>query len=82
MCIRDRYPNGDLFFIVVDGRQSNWSNGITLEEMQILLLRLGVMEAFNLDGGGSSTFVYDGKVLNKPSDGSSRKLATNIVVLP
>ncbi len=77
-----QYPNGDLFFIVVDGRQSNWSNGITLEEMQILLLRLGVMEAFNLDGGGSSTFVYDGKVLNKPSDGSSRKLATNIVVLP
>lgn len=77
-----QYPNGDIFFIVVDGRQSNWSNGITLEEMQILLLRLGVMEAFNLDGGGSSTFVYNGKVLNKPSDGSSRKLATNIVVLP
>ncbi len=77
-----QYPNGDLFFIVVDGRQSNWSNGITLEEMQILLLRLGVMEAFNLDGGGSTTFVYNSKVLNKPSDGSCRKLATNIVIMP
>ena len=77
-----QYPNGDLIFIVVDGRQSNWSNGITLEEMQILLLHLGVMEAFNLDGGGSSAFVYNGKVLNKPSDGKLRPLATNIVIIP
>ncbi len=77
-----QYPNGDIFFIVVDGRQSNWSNGITLEEMQVLLLQLGVMEAFNLDGGGSSAMVYDGQVLNKPSDGSLRKMATNIVVMP
>lgn len=77
-----QYPNGDLFFIVVDGRQSNWSSGITLEEMQVLLLRLGVMEAFNLDGGGSSAFVYNGKILNKPSDGNLRKLPTNIVIMP
>jgi len=77
-----QYPNGDIFFIVVDGRQSTWSNGITLEEMQVLLLRLGVMEAYNLDGGGSSTFVYNNKVLNKPSDGTSRKLPTNIVIMP
>lgn len=77
-----QYPNGDIFFIVVDGRQSNWSSGITLEEMQILLLHLGVMEAFNLDGGGSSAMYYNGKVLNKPSDGKERALATNIVVMP
>lgn len=77
-----QYPNGDVFFIVVDGRQEDWSSGITLEEMQVLLLRLGVMEAFNLDGGGSSTMIYNGKVLNKPSDGSLRKMATNIVIMP
>lgn len=75
-----QYPNGDVFFLVVDGRQSDWSNGITLEELQDFLLELGVMEAFNLDGGGSSTFVYDGTVKNKPSDGSPRRLATNLVV--
>ncbi|MGI5891258.1 MAG: phosphodiester glycosidase family protein [Bacillota bacterium] len=75
-----QYPNGDIFFIVVDGRRSNWSSGITLEEMQILLMRLGVMEAFNLDGGGSSAMYYNGKVLNKPSDGKQRNMATNIVV--
>lgn len=75
-----QYPNGDLIFIVVDGRQSDWSDGITLEEMQILLLELGVMEAYNLDGGGSSTFVFDGEVLNKPSDGYNRTVSTNIVI--
>ncbi|MEG1500654.1 MAG: phosphodiester glycosidase family protein [Clostridiales bacterium] len=77
-----QYPNGDIFFIVVDGRQSNWSSGITLEEIQILLLHLGVMEAFNLDGGGSSAMYYQGKILNKPSDGEQRPMATNIVVRP
>lgn len=77
-----QYPNGDIFFIVVDGRQSNWSQGITLEEMQVLLLRLGIMEAFNLDGGGSSVMYYNGSILNKPSDGSQRRMATNIVIMP
>jgi exopolysaccharide biosynthesis protein len=77
-----QYPNGDLFFIVVDGRRSNWSKGISLEEMQVTLMRLGVMEAFNLDGGGSSSFVFEGKVMNKPSDGKERPVATNIVILP
>ncbi len=77
-----QYPNGDIFFIVVDGRESNNSTGITLEEMQVLLLHLGIMEAFNLDGGGSSAMYYNGKILNSPSDGSQRKLATNIVVMP
>ncbi|MEL7563552.1 MAG: phosphodiester glycosidase family protein [Dehalobacterium sp.] len=77
-----QYPNGDLFFIVVDGRQSNWSQGISLEEMQVTLMRLGVMEAFNLDGGGSSSFVFQGKVMNKPSDGKERPISTNIVILP
>lgn len=77
-----QYPNDDLFFIVVDGRQSNWSKGISLEEMQVTLMRLGVMEAFNLDGGGSSSFVFQGKVMNRPSDGKERPVATNIIILP
>ncbi|MBZ4686761.1 MAG: hypothetical protein PWQ96_1012 [Clostridia bacterium] len=77
-----QYANGDLIFIVIDGRQAGWSNGITLEEMQIKLLELGVVDAYNLDGGGSSTFVYGGKILNRPSDGHPRPVATNIVIYP
>ncbi len=77
-----QYANGDIILIVIDGRQPGWSNGITLEELQILLLDYGVVDAYNLDGGGSSTFIYKNEVLNHPSDGKQRSISTNIVVIP
>ena len=76
------FENGDLLFIVIDGRRNGWSNGVTLEEAQSKLLEFNVRDAYNLDGGGSSTFYYNGKVLNKPSGGSERKVTTNIVIKP
>jgi len=76
------YANGDIIMIEVDGRQNNWSAGVTLERLLEKLVELGVKEAYNLDGGGSSTFVYDGKVLNRPSDGKPRPVVTNIVIYP
>ena len=76
------FKNGDLLFIVIDGRREGWSMGVTLEEAQEKLQEFNVRDAYNLDGGGSSTFYYDGKVLNRPSDGVERRVSTNIVVLP
>jgi hypothetical protein len=76
------FENDDLLFIVIDGRRKGWSTGVTLEEAQEKLLEFKVRDAYNLDGGGSSTFYYDGKVLNRPSDGAERRVVTNIVVLP
>ena len=76
------FENDDLLFIVIDGRRTGWSVGVTLEEAQEKLLEFKVRDAYNLDGGGSSTFYYDGKVLNRPSDGAERRVVTNIVVLP
>ena len=76
------FSNGDILFIVIDGRRKDWSSGVTLEEAQDKLLEFNVTDAYNLDGGGSSTFYYDGKVLNKPSGGSERRVTTNLVVLP
>lgn len=76
------FENGDLLFIVIDGRRQGWSMGVTLEEAQDKLLEFKVRDAYNLDGGGSSTFYYNGKVLNRPSDGRERRVTTNIVVIP
>lgn len=76
------FVNEDLLFIVIDGRREGWSMGVTLEEAQDKLLEFKVRDAYNLDGGGSSTFYYNGKVLNRPSDGKERRVLTNIVVLP
>lgn len=77
-----QYANDDLILIVVDGRQGEYSSGITLERLQTKLLELGVKDAYNLDGGGSTAMYFNGKVLNKPSDGSERPVANNFIVLP
>lgn len=77
-----KYANDDLIMIVVDGRQGNWSYGVSAERLQDKLLELGVKEAYNLDGGGSTAMYYNGKVLNRPSDGKQRPVANNIVILP
>ncbi|WP_225312743.1 phosphodiester glycosidase family protein [Paenibacillus sp. 32O-W] len=76
------FSNGDLLFIVIDGRQKGYSEGVTLEEAQDKLLEFKVRDAYTLDGGGSSAFYYNGKLLNSPSDGRERRLPTNFVVLP
>jgi len=77
-----QYANGDLIFIVIDGRRNDWSVGITLERLQDKLLQLGVRDAYNLDGGGSTAMYFKGQILNKPSDGKERPVVNNIVILP
>lgn len=69
--------NGHLWFMVVDGRQTNYSDGMRTDEMAQLFLDFGVDNAINLDGGGSSTLVFaDGfggtaRAVNSPSDGAT-----------
>jgi len=77
-----RYANNDLLLIVIDGRQAYWSKGVTLERLQDKLKALGVQDAYNLDGGGSSTIYFNGEVLNKPSDGNERPIANAIIIKP
>ncbi len=54
-------------FVVVDGRDRGYSRGMTLTELADLFQDLGCTEAYNLDGGGSSTMVFMGRVVNQPS---------------
>ena len=73
-----------LILVVVDGRQPDWSFGLTLPELGNLMLRLGADEAINLDGGGSSSFVFappDGpRITNRPSDGHWRPVGASMGV--
>jgi len=59
-------------FVVVDGRQSGYSEGVTLTELADIMIDLGATSAYNLDGGGSSTMYFDGEVINSPSNGGER----------
>ena len=65
-----------MLILVCDGRQPKWSMGLTLLEAAQTMRDLGCVEALNLDGGGSSTFVAMGRVLNKPSDGHERTVSS------
>ena len=61
--------DGWLYFIVVDGRFPEKAEGMTISELQVLSEALGLYEAINLDGGGSSTlWARDAGVLNHPYD--------------
>jgi exopolysaccharide biosynthesis protein len=64
----------------VDGRQKGVSEGMTLKELAAYLVELGCQEAMNLDGGGSATIWYDGKVRNHPCDGYEREVANSLIV--
>ena len=71
---------GELLLATVNGRQARISIGMTLEELAELMLELGAVEAMNLDGGGSSTMVVRGIVLNAPSDGRPRPVSNAVLV--
>ena len=53
-------------FVVSDGRTSE-SEGLSLYELAAFLQSKGVQTAYNLDGGGSSTMVFLGRVVNNPT---------------
>lgn len=55
-------------FLVSDGRTEQ-SKGLSLYEMAQVLYDKGCTAAYNLDGGGSSTMVFNGVVINNPTDG-------------
>jgi len=69
-----------LYLLVVDGRQEA-SVGMTLTELATLMRRLGAWNAMNFDGGGSTTMVVDGAVVNKPSDNTGEREIGNALVL-
>lgn len=59
-------------FVVSDGR-TNESTGLSLYELATFMKSLGCEMAYNLDGGGSSTMYFNGKVINNPTSGRSIK---------
>jgi exopolysaccharide biosynthesis protein len=66
--------------VTVDGRQSE-SVGMSLAEFAELMISLGITEGLNLDGGGSTTMVIRGSIVNSPSDASGERPVANAVLL-
>ena len=76
------HPDGSVWLVTVDGRQPQFSAGMTLIEVRELMRRLGLTNALNLDGGGSTTMWVKGQVVNSPSDPTGpRKVSDALVVM-
>ena len=68
-----RYPRAalgvsseSLVTVACDGRRSNVDGGLSLLELAEAMVELGAENAINLDGGGSTTLVHRGHLLNRP----------------
>lgn len=91
----DRHPrtcvgvkaDGSIILMVIDGRQqADNMYGMSYSEQSAAMLYYGAVEAYNVDGGGSSTMIirngYGGfDVMNSPSDGNERRDSNAILVV-
>lgn len=70
-----------MVLFVCEGRQmTEGVAGLTTADVANVLLDLGCIEAINLDGGGSSCMLVNGKETIKVSDGSQRAVASIIMI--
>lgn len=80
-CMIGYYEPGHYALVLVDGRQSRYSMGLTLEDLAKLAVDLGFKTAYNLDGGKSAVMCWQGEVYNKPQDGG-RSVSDIIYIAP
>jgi hypothetical protein len=71
-CAIGYFEPGHYCFVVVDGRQKYYSDGMTLTELSAFLSELGCKTAYNLDGGQSAQMVLEDNVVNMPANGGRR----------
>ncbi|HZG88167.1 phosphodiester glycosidase family protein [Paenibacillus sp.] len=79
--------DGSIVLFEIDGRAPKFSEGVETEELAKILKDIGVVNAMNLDGGGSSTFAAKlpgtsaVKMLNRGSDGGERKTGNGLLLV-
>lgn len=86
--INDRHPrtamgytsDNKLIILVVEGRNTS-AHGATLIQLAQVLKDLGCVEALNLDGGGSSCLLINGKETIKPSDKEGQRAVPAVFII-
>jgi hypothetical protein len=63
---------GRIILVTVDGRSTD-DLGLSIPETADVARSLGMVDAINLDGGGSTTMVVDGEVISHPSDSTGER---------
>ena len=70
-----------LVVVVVDGRSPGYSAGVTMTGLAEILQGLGAQTAYNLDGGGSSTMVFGGELVNDPLGTGTERGTSDILYI-
>lgn len=68
--------------VVVDGRRTDWSVGVTTQRLARVMHRLGAFEAVNLDGGASSQLIVRGRTRNRVAPGARRAVVSALIIRP
>jgi hypothetical protein len=71
---------GRTLFVTVDGRQLG-ELGLSIPETAAVARSLGMIEAINLDGGGSTAMVIHGSLISHPSDASGERAVGDAIVI-
>jgi hypothetical protein len=69
------------FLVVVDGRRTGVSEGMTNVELAKEMRRLGCSDAMNLDGGGSAMMWLNGELKSQPSDNRGERPNANSLIV-
>jgi hypothetical protein len=72
---------GFIWLAAIDGRRQDYSLGMSFADLQRLCDRLELTDALNLDGGGSTTMVLEGKVVNRPSDPAGPRAVSDAILV-
>jgi hypothetical protein len=73
--------HGFIWLAAIDGRQPDHSVGMMFSDLQRLCDRLHLRDALNLDGGGSTTMVIGGEIVNKPSDAAGPRPVSDAILV-
>ncbi|MDR1736844.1 MAG: phosphodiester glycosidase family protein [Oscillospiraceae bacterium] len=72
---------GHFLFVVVDGRLKGYSRGMRMEELAGLMAGYGCQTAYNLDGGGTSTMIFDQTLVNRPLGKEKERSSSEIIYI-
>ena len=74
------YEPGHYCFVVVDGRQDDYSHGLLLPGLSKIFEQLGCACAYNLDGGGSAVMTFNHERFSRQSNGAGRELGDILLI--
>ncbi len=73
--------DNQLIILVVEGRNQGVAEGASLKDLANILIDIGCVEALNLDGGGSSCMLVNGKETIKPSDKEGQRAVPGVFLI-